>query len=161
MITLQANVTGLRELRRKLVLTRAALRNRQKPHREIKEQQVLRWQRNYTSVGGEYGGWASGPGAFSGNVHTLWASGGTFASAMRQAWAGQVTSEQTHWDFVNTGGGVRGGAYPVSHHTGYPNPILGLAPIPAREIWPLDGQDEQRAEQIMDKYVDEVVARYF
>lgn len=167
MITVTAH--GLKETRQKLIRAKRDLERRQPAHQKIKKRQVKRWRQQYQSEGAEYGGWAAlalstleerarfGYGA--GPI--LRRSGGTYRSAVNQAQAGNVTDQSTQWIFRNQGGGMRGGPYPLSHHTGYPNPMSGRRPIPARPVWPIDGKDEAEAAKIMEQYVDEVIARYF
>ena len=156
MISIQispASIVQITEAIAKLVAFKADAEDRSRPHEEIKQWMVTRWQDNFASKGGIYGGWAANSADWPPSGDTLLNTGGTLASFTRQNEAGVVTTDATTWTFRNEGGGIRGGPYPVSHHTGYPNPISDRRAIPARILWDVNGTDEAKSRQIMEDYL--------
>jgi hypothetical protein len=131
----------------------ADARDRRRPHDEIKKWMVTRWLDNFSSKGDIYGSWPGNSTNWPPPGDTLLNTGGTLASFTRQNKAGVVTTDATIWNFRNEGGGARGGPYPVSHHTGYANPIPNWAAIPARILWAVNGDDEAKSAQILEDYL--------
>jgi hypothetical protein len=163
MITLRLDMRGIVGLRTRVMSAMRKLEQRQPAMEQIKHEQIIRWITNFSTEGGEYGGWAglsemtirergnSGP--------ILQRSGGLFQDVIAQSDEGRVSPALIDWVFRNRGSG-RGDPFPVSHQTGYTSPLTG-GPVPARVIWDLDGEDEQRAFEIMEDYVDRIIATHF
>jgi phage gpG-like protein len=141
------------------------LHDRSEPLRKVKRKQVTRWARNFDSEGRIYGAWpALSPTwtiparleAGHGAGPILVREGALRTHFVNSNEKGEVDNQAIHWDFRN-----QAGAYIVSHHTGYPNPIPNRRPIPARPLWDLDPEDEDSARKVMDEWVDRILARYF
>ena len=165
----------------RLEAARAEIYDRSQPFDEIKQRQIKRWETNFDSEGGIYGEWppldAWHFDAEEGEWHLGWTgrdrqamgldpegpmlirTEGTFRSFVEQNENGKVSENAVFWSFRNTGGGVRGGAYPVSHHVGYLT-ALGTY-VPSRVLWDLDEEDEDFADDMLERHVEAVVRRYF
>lgn len=158
----------------------AALHDQSAPLTKIKKRQIKRWATNFTEEGGIYETWppiaAYGVNKDGEEVlgwtgrdrvamglapdhEILVRSEGTFASFVTQNEAGEVGNSAVDWTFRNTGGGARGGAYPVSHHTGYTTALGSY--VPARKLWDLDEEDADEALEITEQYINKVIRTYF
>ena len=158
-----------------------SLHDQSRPLEKIKKYQIERWEANFNGEGSIYEQWPAIAGhtvdAETGEESLGWTgrdrvemgldpdtpilhrTGGTFVSFMQQNKDGTVSQSAVEWNFRNTGGGERGGAYPVSHHYGY-STALGTV-VPARVLWDINDPDEEEHEEIVERYVDEVLRRYF
>jgi phage gpG-like protein len=141
------------------------MRDRSEPLRKVKQKQITRWARNFDSEGRIYGKWpALSPtwtipdrlDAGHGAGPILVREGALRTHFVNSNEAGQVNNQAIHWDHRN-----QPGAYIVSHHTGFPNPIPNRRPIPARPLWDLDPEDEESARKIMEDWIDRIIGQYF
>lgn len=157
MIKLRIEAKGLDEFIRGLSDFIRQMKNRSEIMRKIKRDQVSRWSANFLSEGAEYGKhWeptSENTVGYSGR--TLYQTGGTYRFFMSLNEDGQVDNNSIEWGFYNAMNG-RGGQYPVSHHTGY---NLGSSRVPARMLWDLDNQDEDRIEEDLSRWVMQVAER--
>lgn len=136
------------------------LRDRRQAHEEMKDYQTQRWTDNYSGEGSIYGGWAAlasstladrkrlgfGPGPI------LMRAGGTFSSFGSQNEAGRVGADYTDWVFRN-----QPPNYPVTFDQGISSSAVPNQPV--RKLWDINGEDEARLVEIMDDYVDSVLAQ--
>jgi len=142
------------------------LTQRDKPHERIKNKQAERWTENFRKEGAIYGQWAAlSPYTISQRVGLgyppgpiLFRSGLIFTSFARQNKAGRVSPFGIIWQFEN-----EPPAYPAFHHRGgYIRSKSGhVSIVPPRILWETDEQDAKNAHDIMEKWVDSIINRYF
>lgn len=150
MITFRVKTKNLEETIRAVQEFQRRLEDRSKPLGEIKELQASRWQRNFTSGGGEYERFAAavlGPTPLNRSM-------GTYGVFSGQTKRGKVSASKIEWEFRNQRGSLNGRSRwysPVSHDAGY---SLRGAKVPARAIILLDEKDEQVTE---DKLVEWII----
>lgn len=169
MIKIRIEYTGLNEIISGLNGFIRDLRNRKELMDKLKETQVERWQANFESRGGEYEEWQETSPEYQAvrvaegfsPTPTLERSGRLLTHFTSQNEAGKTNNSAVRWEFFNRVAGRRG-AYTVSHHTGYQ---LGKGarkhPVPARVLWDLDNQDEDRGATEIENWIDELAARHF
>jgi hypothetical protein len=167
MISIRFDMRGIAGAIRSTLTVMHKLENREPALERIKREQIMRWIENYAGEGSEYGGWKglsgmtlaerSRMGYGAGPI--LQRSGGTFRDVIAQSDDGKVSNTMIDWVFRNRYSG-RGAPYPVSHDSGYTSPLTGGA-VPARTIWDLDGEDEQRAADLIEEYVDQIISAHF
>lgn len=157
MVTIHVTITGASEYATKFTRLRTQLHNRRVPMERTKTYMVDRWQQNFASNGGIYGGWAAlsqwswrrGPNHGGTPLHL---SGALEGNVSGQGASGAVTATSVDWHFVN-----RAPSYPLSHQFGW-NPYFDQ---PARIIWATNGEDQARIEHIMELWVNEVIGSIF
>jgi phage gpG-like protein len=143
----------------------ADVKNRKDVMQEIKQEQIDRWAENFQSFGAEYEPWRETSKSYReqrvregyASSPTLYRSGRTFAHFLQQNEAGQATNSAVNWSFTNRIAG-RNGAYTVSHHSGYQ---LGKSTVPARVLWDLDEEDEDRVEADLEQWLDQLGDKHF
>lgn len=154
MITMRVNPASLREigrLARRFENADQLLKDRRELLRTIRHEQSNEWAEDFMSQGN--GEWEE-TSIFQQHrrvlqgyepTPTLLRSGATFHWFNQQNRAGRVNAASITWNFMN-----REGAYTVSHHTGYP---LGGSYVPSRELWSLEGEDEDRIATQIEEWV--------
>lgn len=153
---------SLGRLVKKLQRTQHALERRSKAHKAIMQRQITRWDKNFGAEGAEYGSqWAALSEDWTveergSSSPILVRSGDLHRSFVGQNAAGVVTDDAVKWSFHNAYP-----PYPLSHHTGYPNPISNRADIPARPLWQLDNKDEEAAREELDKFIKMQIKQNF
>lgn len=155
---------GLEQTARKLQRVQQELQDRSKPHKDIRTRMVWRWSVNFDSEGGMYGDWPplsywterdrerhgyppKGP--------KLKRTGALRSGFIRQAKDGVVTRDATRWNFQ------RQPIYLYIQHFGGLTRGRYKARIPSRPIWGLNETDERMARDLMEEYVDSVIAKHF
>lgn len=162
MITLrvsQSTINQIGEVARKARVARGRLTNRQEPLNRAKDYMVQRWDVNFSSQGGIYGGWpalSDWAAASQPRGPILVRTGALWAHFAEENEAGQVDSSSVNWIMSNMDG-----AWTVSHHDGYPNPIQGLAPIPSRILWDFNGEDEDEIAQYFEEWLSREIEAIF
>lgn len=159
MITIEVASSTLHDLREAIVLlerARTKLLNRSNVHEEARDYMAKRWDENFQGEGSIYSSWSQLEPSWTvierGSAHpilvrdaSLWAH---FAEQNEDA---TITTDTTEWSFQN-----EEGAWTVSHHEGYPNPIRGRRRIPARVLWDFNNEDEQHIEELFSVWLDSV-----
>ena len=161
MIRLQIAGTTFNEIgewQRKLRIARRRLNDRREPHEEAKEYLIERWEENFQGQGSLYGDW-EGLSEWSisergSSNPILVRSGALWVSFRSQNEDGLVTNNLTQWEFQND----HGFAYPLSHHTGYDNPLPNRKPIPSRTLWDIKGEEEERIGEIFEEWLEDAFA---
>lgn len=164
MISIHIDESGISKLLADLTGFEADLEDRREPLQEVKERQIARWNRNYTSQGGEYQAWAPNAAATIrdrasrgyATFPPLQVTGRTLAHFRSQNEEGNVSASAIDWNFNNQPGGDRW-ASTVSHHTGY---TLGRSRVPARMLWDLDRQDEDALQQTFEAFLSKIIAEH-
>lgn len=170
MLQIKIDTKELDAFIRKLEKGRDQLERLEKPLKKVKEKQIARWAKNFTSQGGIYDKWAplspdwtiperQAQGYGSGPI--LIRNGTLLAHFVEQNEAGEVTNDAINWEMSNKGSSRGYAASTVSHHTGYPNPIPGRGSIPARKLWDFDEKDVETARKILNDYIEDIMEKYF
>ncbi len=171
MITLK--VSGLNDLAsfiRHAEKARDELEQLEKPLKKVKEKQITRWAKNFTSQGGIYGKWETLSDEWTiperqeqgyGAGPILVRNGTLLAHFVEQNDEGIVSNDAINWEMSNKGSSRGYAAATVSHHRGYPNPLPNRKAIPSRKLWDFDEEDIDNAEKILEKYVDSILKKYF
>jgi hypothetical protein len=163
-------IRQLENLKRSANAFKRQIEDRENPLKKIKRRQIMRWAQNFSSEGGIYGDWPALSDTWTiperedqgyGAGPKLFRVGTLFTHFTDQNEDGTVDNQAVQWNFSNMGGPRGFAGSTVSHHTGYPNPIPGRAAIPSRILWDLDPDDDEAAHDIMEDWIDRVVARYF
>jgi len=146
-----ASIRALTQAAGNVERARLLLEDRRQLLIDIREQQAEEWREDFESQQG--GEWAeTSPFQQARRVQegysptpTLRRSGATFDWFNTQNMRGRVNAASITWNFQN-----REGAYTVSHHTGY---TLGGSEVPARELWRLEAEDEDRIANDIEEWV--------
>jgi hypothetical protein len=159
----------LRKLFRNLNTMEEKLKDRTDPLQKIKKRQVKRWDANFNSQGGLYGAWEPLAEDFTvsrrskprSNRRPLYETGALYRHFGYLNNRGEVTNDAIYWNMGQ--GGSTDGTYAIFHHFGYENRGLGggLSPVPARVLWAINADDRDAAEEIMFKWVDDIIDRWF
>lgn len=160
MITIRMNEKGLTRMISGIAGFMHDVERRQEVLDKIKKEQAERWVRNFNSQGGEYEEWEETSEAYQkrrvekGNAPqpTLLETGGMLDLVTDQSNKGKVTNSAVNWNFSNQ----PGRAYPVSHQTGY---VLGRSNVPARILWDLDKEDEDRGADMLEDWLEDIAVR--
>lgn len=154
----------LRDIENLIRSTRAfdtKVKDRSDVLKKAKRRQISRWQANFSSEGGIYGAW---PALASSTVANRVSQGfgGTGPMLVRtgrlMSWveaANQNTKDSNQaiqWNFAWSGG--RDGSVAALHSQGYSN-------VPSRLIWDLNADDRKDLENMVDDWVDKIIAKYF
>jgi len=164
MISISVDTSQITDAIRRVGKFISALQHRQDLNQMLKEEQNERWARNFESQGGEYEDWQDTSMSYQQQrtregfapTPTLFRSGRTFLHFIVQNEAAGVSNNAVNWNFSNRIAG-RNGAYTVSHHTGY---TLGGSTVPARLLWDLDEEDEDRGAADVEMWVDANAEKY-
>ena len=159
-------LSDIRTLITKLRTLKRRMNNRTQLMTEAKRNQTRVWLRNFDGEGGRYGDWpALSDAALEDRADRgyppgpiLRRSGKLRGIVSRQSYAGQVTRDAVHWDFVNEGGDSGDGGYPLTHHFGMSS---GRWNVPARPIWGLNEKDARNLERTAKRWLDAILAEVF
>lgn len=158
MIRVNPSVFGqLQRLIASLQQADSSLEDRETPHERIRDYQKNEWVVNFDSEGSILsGGWQELSDRWAeqrGSYHPiLKISGDMRSNVIDQIERADIGTDATNWNFVNEPPN-----YPVTHHLAVPSAFNN----PARPIWVVNGTHEARWGEIMEEYVDEVIARFF
>lgn len=164
MISITVDTSEITDAIRRIGRFISALQHREDLNQMLKEEQNERWARNFQSRGGEYEDWAETSDfqqqrrvqeGYS-PTPTLEMTGRTLQHFLSQNDEASITNSAVNWNFTNRIAG-RDGQYTVSHHTGY---RLGNSQVPARLLWDLDEEDEDRGEQDVELWLEANAEKY-
>lgn len=136
-----------------------ALQDRREPLRKFSERQGGRWQQNFDSQGGIYGGWAGlRPSTLErhGNKAMLVQSGKTRSWVTAAGRKAKITPQNLIWNLEWSGG--KDGSLAVLHHSGFTRGSTQVAP---RIIFGFNEEDEAALEKEMEAWVNRIVEQYF
>lgn len=156
MLTLRIDTKGIETMIARFASLLNDLEDRTEPHTTIKDKQNERWIDNFNSQGGHYISWPALSDSWMAKRDStgpiLQPNGGLFGNVQAQQSAAEVGRDATSWNFDD-----QPPHFPMTHHLGKPTSFK----IPARPIWLVDNEDDVRSRDIMEEYVDAVIARYF
>ena len=147
-------------IKKTIAATRALktqFRDRSAPLKRMRTYHKTRWIANINSEGGTYGAFAPlAPETVRkrrGSAHPIlrW-DGKLLRWVGTAAQAGEVSRETLTWDFSWSGG--RDGSYAVLHSEGYEH-------TPARVVFDTNGDDEEHDVELIEEWVDRLLAKYY
>lgn len=136
---------------------RKELSNRRQVMQRSKNYMIQRWNLNMISMGGIYGGgWKPNSSWKEGSSQAMMGNTGALISYFNTAnAAGRVTQGSVAWTFQDDSS-----QFSVTHSEfgKKPNPLgKSHAPIPRRQIWGLNAQDEKHIVRLIDVWIQEKV----
>jgi phage gpG-like protein len=171
MFSVKVSSQTLRDFERLSKDTKAAtvaLNDNSRVMQQVKQYMVDRWATNFSSEGQIYGKWKGLAGwtlqdrakKGYGSSPILVRTGALFSHFIRENEAGEVSNDAVYWQMKNKGSRGQPGGWTVRHHEGYDNPLPNRGRIPARVLWDINDEDEERIEEITEDYVDIIIRRY-